>query len=388
MKPEKLESEVVSLLKLQGWSVSPERIQGHKKIDAHASKYDDFGLLQTIAVEIKSGKSGISRTEISQIYADYLPLVQSSQVDFILLVTECKPSPSGMTYISENKYIKHLSYQDLLNRVIDFSHYVAGLRAQFFDSELADRYIPQNFQEGDGTLESKIIAWAQSIDSQPIAILGGYGLGKSTLARRISSKFAALYENDPSNRIPILIPLSYLATDQTLEGLLGRLFTTHTSVHNYNYDLFLALNRRGKFLILLDGFDEMKRSMSWESLRYNLSQLNRLIDENSKVMLLGRPTAFLSSEEHDEALHGRRMINSQERKIPDWPDYKEYHLLPFTRVQVEEYLNKVLTLIEAKENDDSDKSHKLRSYLKKIQGTKGRRLVDLVSRPVQLKNAC
>ena len=382
-----MQSEVISLLRLQGWKVSTEKIVGHKKVDALGSKSDDFGLPQTIAIEVKSGKSGCAREEVSKIYADYLPLVQSRHVDFILLVTEADLTPAAVTYITETSDIRHLTYFDLLNRVIDFSHYLDGLEAQFEESHLATRYVPQHYGEGEDLLEDLIISWSESDQSQPIAILGGYGIGKSTLARRIASYMAVQYKNNPKMRIPVLVPLSYLATDQTLEGLLGRLFTTNTNVHNYNYDLFRALNRRGKFLILLDGFDEMKRTMSWDSLRYNLSQLNLLIDRKSKVVLLGRPTAFVTEEEHNEALHGRRRINRQDRRLPDWPDYMEVNIQPFTRMQVKQYLLKVIQSIENEENRENKAkvSHKFRRYFDRIEGPEGRRLIELVSRPVQLK---
>jgi DNA-binding protein Fis len=387
MEPKQLEMEVLSLLKLQGWTVSSETLVGHKKVDALARKSDDFGVLQIIAIEVKSGMSGCSRTDISAIYADYLPLVQARLVDFILLVTENEVSPAASTYIKETPNIRHLRYVDLLNRVINFSHYVAGLRSQFMESPVAGRYVPQHYSEGDDLLEGRILSWATSSDTQPLAVLGGYGIGKSTLASRIVAQLAIDYEKDPTNRIPILIPLSYLATDQHLEGLLGRLFTTNTNVHNYNYDLFHALNRRGRFFIVLDGFDEMKRTMSWDALRYNLAQLNQLFHERSKVILLGRPTAFMSEAEHKEALHGRRIINRQERRLPEWPDYIELHISQFSREQVKQYLNKVIALMEKEVNDSAvlDRTHKLKTYLARMDGPEGRRLVELVSRPVQLK---
>jgi hypothetical protein len=88
----------------------------------------------------------------------------------------------------------------------------------------------------------------------------------------------------------------------------------------------MKLNSSGRFVILLDGFDEMKKTMSWESMRYNLGQLNKLVDSNSKVVILGRPSAFLTEAEYKEALHGIRPILNTERSIPGWPDYEEYHL--------------------------------------------------------------
>jgi len=75
----------------------------------------------------------------------------------------------------------------------------------------------------------------------------------------------------------------YYSVIYNLEGLLGKQFTFRSIVNNYNYYLFLALSIRGRFVFILDGFDEMKRTMSWGTLRYNLQQLNQLVSPNSKV---------------------------------------------------------------------------------------------------------
>ena len=75
-----------------------------------------------------------------------------------------------------------------------------------------------------------------------------------------------------TERIPIMIRLEELAVEQSLEGLLGKHFTSVSVTPRYVFDLFMELNLRGRFVIFLDGFDEMAHAMSFERLRYNFQR--------------------------------------------------------------------------------------------------------------------
>ena len=128
----------------------------------------------------------------------------------------------------------------------------------------------------------------------------------------------------------------------------------------------------------------MKRTMSWDALMFNLAQLNQLITPLSKVVLLGRPSAFLSSDEQEEALHGRTRHLGQARRIPGWPDYSEVYLRPFSREQVAEFIPRYLDTI-AEDALRSEQRYRIAKYLDDIEGPQGKRLLDLAARPVQLK---
>src|SRR5262249_15950871 len=146
------------------------------------------------------------------------------------------------------------------------------IKQMYSENDLHDVYIPQFFSEGSEYVESYIMKWIQKPEEPPIAILAGYGMGKSTLAKRIAYLQAFNYTRNSNERVPILLKLEDLSSEIKLEGLLGAHFTSFSVTHNYNFRLFLKLNEVGKLLIILDGFDEMKKTMSWDSLIYNMSQ--------------------------------------------------------------------------------------------------------------------
>lgn len=379
------ERDVRELLQLQGWQVTEEKILGHKKIDAYAERPDSLGAIQRLAIECKGWERPLSQNDVTFIYANYHPLIEANLIDTILIVTIEGLAPSASTYIGQTRSLRHLTHSQLLNTLIDFKVHIQGMISAYMADDVSKYYVPQDYSEGEGIIEQYLLDWVESTDTRPVAVLGGYGFGKTTLAKRLAHKLALRCIENTSARIPVIIPLATIATDQTLEGLLGRQFTSITLCHNYNFQLFTSLNVRGRFVFFLDGFDEMKKTMSWDSLVFNLTQLNQLVTPKSKVILLGRPSTFLSSDEQNEALHGRIRRVGIERRVLGWPDYKELHLRPFARRQVSSFIQKYLETLPAENQADAEKRHRVARYLENVESPQGKRLLDLASRPVQLR---
>jgi hypothetical protein len=379
------ERDVRELLELQGWTVDTECVLGHKKIDAYAEKLDSLGSLQRVAVECKAWERPLTQSDVSEIYASYHPLIDASLIDLLLIVTVSGLAPSAETYVEMTRNMRHLTRQSLLNTLINFRGHLQGVIAAYLSDDVSRHYIAQSFEERRAhSLEEHLLSWIESDDSRPVAILGGYGIGKSTLCKRMAFLLAQRAMSTPGARVPVVLSLSSIATDQTLEGLLGRQFTSTTVCPNYNYQLFLALNRRGCFVIFLDGFDEMRKTILWDAILYNLGQLHQLVGGDAKVVLLGRPSAFLSEDEEKEALHGIARVLDAERRVPDWPDYRVLNILPFSRRQVSEYLKLHLETLQTSDEAKRASRAKIASYLSDIESPQGKRLIDLASRPVQL----
>lgn len=377
------EQDVEDLLKMLGWNVSTEQILSHKKVDLLAIKQNDFGDTHRVAIECKFYKEKMSQEQVTRVYANYLPIVQERKVDSILLVTENGLHPSAETYVSTAIGFQHRTKSQLLTSILDFASYANGLKQDFSTDPLSKIYVPQRARGTDEKLQNILLEFFHGENSNPLAILGGFGMGKSTIARYICSVLAAEHFMDRTKRIPILIPLGQISTDQSLDGLLGKLFTSDSIIPNYNFPLFMALNRLGRFAIVLDGFDEMKKVMSWDTLKYNLAQLNRLVCDGSKVVLLGRPTAFLDHSEHLEALKGIKIVNERQVQIPDWPQFEEIEIAPFSRNEVIDYCSKLTAVLREKDENDAT-IHKLKLFSESLAAG-DRKIVDIAGRPVQLK---
>lgn len=382
MHPSDFEKETRELLALKGWNVTDEILTGHKKVDALASKSDDFGEMETIVVECKCYSNLLQQAEISNIFANYLPLLENGHANKLLVVTMNGLHPSANAYAKSNRRLQHITLQGLRNSIIDFGPYVNGI-SKVFNNESASKYFVERRPSGlTISFDELIQQYLEDDEASPIAVLGGYGMGKSTLAKHIASQQARRYIADNANRVPILINLDSISQDMNLEGLLGRHFTSENPVKSYNFNQFMHMAELGRFLFIFDGFDEMKRLSSFEALRHNMSELIRLCSRNSKFLLLGRPNAFATTEEHIELLHGVRFFGGREIKIDGWPHFTEYWVPAFSVDEMRRFIGEYYKFL-SRENTGIDRKKFSEFEIAVRSGNK--EIIDICSRPVQLK---
>lgn len=305
------ENQVAKTLTLTGLNVETEQLMGVKKIDLLATG-TRWNKVYRTAVECKDEARPMRRDSLQKIWLDYEQLYISGAVNEILVVTRVPPAASALAWANRQPGLAIQTLSGLNREIFDVTEYLPDM-AEAFDkspdgisgyyqdpitpsgddlSELIDKWITA---ENDSKLDPK----------RPVAILGSYGMGKSSFARHLASRLAKKAQIDTDARIPILIPLGDFAREQTLTGLLGAHLGSNQANHEipgYTYTRFINMNEDGRFLIILDGLDEMKQLVSWPELLYNLSQLALLVRGDSRVILLGRPTAFETDEELYEAL--------------------------------------------------------------------------------------
>lgn len=330
-------------------------------------------------------------TDLDRYFADL------GDVDFreVLVIVDsaemCDKNPVTLTGSSSRIVVQ--TPDQLLRSSIDFQPYLSSLARAYDESPdgLANYYV-RPFDVAGIDIENELIDWIAGSESpgdddspsplevaRPVAILGAYGIGKSSFATRIASQLAQAALADPDRRIPILIRLGELSGEQTLEGLLGKHFTATHQINGYSFGAFEALNRRGHLVVILDGFDEMKQLLSWREFRYNLVQLNRLQIGASRLVILGRPTAFENDAQYQHALHGRRQVGTRLIQEEGWPDYQELELAPLNSEQISGFTERYLIYRDSPLVSDEKRMLRLRGQLKSPQ------LKDIARRPVQLR---
>ncbi len=437
--PKHFEQLTRQFLELSGYSVQAEQQLGHKKVDLLAT-LRHLGSTLRIAVECKTDTRSIDRDFVAKIYSDYAPLHTANLIDEILLVTSVPLTPAALAYVNETRTMRHQTLADIQNNMIDFRLYLQGLLLNFEEAGLSQYYVhhlsPAAESEAlirfndktisefftsssalSGTLEADVLQWLgqpipptdrywgdldllvryltprTSLNPElPLAVIASYGMGKTSFALRLASVLAQQALSVPQARIPILVRLGDISNEQSLEGLLGKVFTAHSTVRNYSFDAFMSLNKLGRLVVILDGFDEMKHTLSWDAFCYNFRELNRLVCAQSRVIILGRPTAFLSDEEFNHAIKGIRIVGEEQMREPGWPEYQPIELRPFARQQIRTFLHRYISHQRnaitnvAKESKISFKE--LRKFDKAeeaIAQISDKRLIDLARRPVQLR---
>lgn len=371
---------VKRLLEMQGYSVEHEQIVGHKKVDLLA-RTANFGKPRITAVECKDYSKPLNAEEAKFIYVDYEALIDSGTVADVLLVTRAGLTPSALTYVQSKRHYYHRTLDELFNSIINFGPYLGGLINSYHASGLPSYYVDPMTTDGEPA-EQLIYRWMAEEQADPLAILAGYGMGKSTLASHFASTLADSFLKTQTGRIPILVRLYEIAKEQSLEGLLGKVFTAYNCTPGYSFDGWMALNAAGKFVVLLDGFDEMKYMISRDEFSHNFSEFSRLIHPQSKLIILGRPTAFLSEDEYQELVRGNKQLLSHTISLGT-AKYREVSLAPFSGSQVRRFLERYVPYRLRTEKTSGLRDERL--IYDRIRAVSNKTLADIAQRPVQLR---
>ncbi|MFT3986145.1 restriction endonuclease [Aestuariivirga sp.] len=315
-----LRDEVAELFRAAGCQVEVETLIGHKKVDV-VVQTNFLGNQKKILIECKNYKNSIRSAEVTQIYNEYFPLLTLCGGNEIKIISSTDCSAAAKNYIKTNPTLSFITIDSLRNSIIDFSKYIEFRISEYTASDVSENYVDVK-DENDENLMSSIIKWIEDGNSaSPMAVLAGYGKGKTSLATKLAYELSVKFKINGNSRIPIYVPLAEIAGEQSIEGLLGRAFVTNGIVSGYNYFLFSRLNEAGRFVVICDGFDEMKHAITWEQFCYNFSQINRLVCGRSKVIVLGRPNALLSEDESAWVFKGVRKVGNHEIRIDGAPKY-------------------------------------------------------------------
>jgi len=313
---------------------------GHQDVDIYYEENTSTGVMR-VACECKGYTRPLTRTDLDRIWKKYWPLVDGQQrlIDAIRVFAPLPLGAKALGYVKQSS-MNFSTSEELELNIIDFRAYLLSIESQYRRS-LGTVYVRPTLEEGLDA-EIAIKQWMGGTSDQPIAILAGYGMGKTSLALHLSAQLAAARLRGEGSRIPILIHLSEISSQQSIDGLLGKLFSAQNKIPNYYYGLFAELNRRGRFIIFLDGFDEMKHAMSVPDLKYNFAELHSLVTPGSRVVLLGRPAAFISESEEHHVLRGVQRIDGREIELPGAPEYRTLRLSQFTEAQAFAFIERYL----------------------------------------------
>jgi len=377
-----LRDYVIELLEAQGYRIEREIRIDTKKVDVLLIMEDDLTRRQ-IAIEVKNLDHNLSQKEVALIYTEHLSLIQRRLIDEIWVIARRDFSPEAKNWAAVQANLSIFTIAEFEERQFGFHRYVRQLVEIFKEDGLSQYYVEQRASE-TGPLSQKIDAWLSGSNPRPIAILGGYGMGKTSFCKYLVSKLGQEYLNDTMCRVPIYIRLSEIAKEQELDGLLGKMLASRHRLKNYNFEDIMNLNRKGKLVFIFDGFDEMKHALTWDLFKYNFGQINRTVCDKSRVLVAGRPNAFLSDAEHSWALRGTRISGERLIRMPDWPEYDEITIQPFSQTESETFLRRYLSYNLVRQNQPIDTSETawIESRVEEFDSLSGR---EDASRPVHLK---
>jgi tetratricopeptide (TPR) repeat protein len=309
-----------------------------------------------------------------------------------ILVTNTYATPTARQHADQWR-IQILTFGELLDRVFKFTPYLKKAIAEYEAGTLRGTYVDVKYlRRGSGTypdaratadevlvtefgrvsgggiahqasFEAKgeltpfVDAWTRAEGGGQICLLGDYGTGKTSFATQYFWRAATAYLQRPvTHRIPLLVPLNRYHTSTDVEQMMTAFLVNECGTRR-DFRSFLRLAERGKFLVILDGFDEMAKQVDVNVRRRNFRELAKLAVGRNKVILSGRPNYFLTHAEIDElftsGMAGGDPYRLAKRSVAKpSPRYELLSLALFDRWQIEDFLQKQSAYLKSHGIDD------------------------------------
>jgi NACHT domain len=332
---------VCELLRTRYFDAQPEQFIAGTKVDIVFTQ-PHWGQQLRVAVECKNYDKPLTKANFESIFAKYQPMLDSRSVDQVLVVSNKPIGAAASAYLDGWRYANHQTFRELEESLLALRPYIEGLAKLVPTVDV--QYIEARFDEprlAEASALDEIQSWVLAPASNSLAILGSYGQGKTSLARRIAAHFASSYLADPTKRIPILKSLGDVVHETRLEGLFGAQFTADNPAPGFQFKTFEHLNRSGRLLVILDGFDEMKHAMTASDFLSNFREFNRLLGDHSKVILLGRPNALPTDTQH-LVFRGIKNVAGQSVASTEFAQWQERTLAFFSEKESRQLLQSSL----------------------------------------------
>ncbi|MCP5107085.1 MAG: NACHT domain-containing protein [bacterium] len=379
------EKNIGEIFRLMGFDVEHNlRIAGYE-IDIHFKKKKSFGTkYEHYICDCKDYKRPVGKETVNKFYAVQQSVVR--ELDKQKYGTDCEAvivSRSGFT-VSAKKSAKILgitltTYGELLANLMNFDRYLSTLIRDYENDPVKDIYIEQDvIPEKTMTAVNSfrfVHDWLSQSERKQFALLGDFGTGKTSFARRLAYNLAKAYKKEPGGcRIPFIVELRHCRQVSNLRHLIHEQLIK-AGVEPANEEIFLKLLSEGMILLIFDGFDEMAAASDTETVLSNFRGLNEAVKGEAKVILTSRTHYFRDKYEVDRIIKmaGRENLSEYStllyREISRKPEYETVYLKELTGEQVQNYLQKAL-------------SGKWKESYEKIKGIYN--LEDLCRRPVLL----
>jgi WD40 repeat protein len=290
-------------------------------------------------------------------------VVKDRNLDEGCLVTDFRVSRSVTAYLEAeqekgNDRIVCLTFDELIDRDVDFSPYIQWLAEEIQRLKIDKEYIqldcskpekdsqgkyktPSAGAAGAEQIDEYMDEWLESAQKNHISVLGEFGTGKTWFAMHyawvgIQAYLQAKNKRVKRPRLPLLITLRDYAKALNVDTVIAGFFFVNHNIR-LNADVFDRLNRMGKLLILFDGFDEMANKINSQDAIDNFWALADVIGENSKVILTCRTEHFPTTDKNQKIFAGGERASTH-AKVAAAPKFEILNLHPLSIDQIRQVL--------------------------------------------------
>jgi WD40 repeat protein len=267
------------------------------------------------------------------------------------LISDKRVSPTARELAAKDEDIQVFTLSEFLRQMV-WKPYFDSLEALVEKDRIQDLYVDigcyrqltdekggESDRERHPSLNNYIDLWLKERGKMHISLLGEFGGGKTWFCRHYAYVQLHRYLSDPvRERLPLLITLRAFAKAMTPQQLINDALLEQYKLPFLGsaFQVFEEMNRRGKLLLLLDGFDEMARQVDYQTVIDNFWQLATLVDESSKVILTSRTEYFRWARESQKILGGEEY--GRQTLVLQPPKFEVLHLDAFTDAQIRDVI--------------------------------------------------
>ncbi|MCK5739479.1 hypothetical protein KAH55_09870, partial [bacterium] len=210
--------------------------------------------------------------------------MKNFEADDYLIIVPHLFNDSQAKLLRQSK-IELTTLDEFVNGLLDIENHKISIVEQYENEAICRNYIQlkchrRETPQGATELSNFFQDWIQNKTINQLALLGDFGTGKTEFCRRIEWQFLKAYEASNPSRIPVVIKLrdhKGLKLRQMIDSVMNDM-----GLKKIDYQAFRTLNRLGRFVILIDGFDEMDTYASLIEMKKNFRILCELVEGESK----------------------------------------------------------------------------------------------------------
>lgn len=338
-----LASEVETWLQAMGYRVSGRQSLGDDRVEMVA-EMDKGTIRQRLLIRCLDGEADVQRV------AALADAVRERGFAEGWAIADRRVASSARELARDNTALRVFNlaefmrltfgpYFDALTELVEESHipeYYVDLGCCKIVTDAEGREVRRERYE---IIDDYIDDWLKERGKMHISILGGFGTGKTWFCRHYAYRQLQRYLSDPvRERMPLLITLRDFTKAMAAQQLINDALLEKYKLPLVGsaFEVFERMNRRGKLLLILDGFDEMARKVDHQTVVDNFWELASVVVEGSKVLLTSRTEYFRYAQESEKVLRGEEYGRATIVLRP--PKFEVLYLEPFSDAQIEEVI--------------------------------------------------
>lgn len=302
------EDAVADTYVLLGFQVETDTLLSGQQCDVVAEKSERGGVFSKLLIEVKSGESRLSNADVQEFHNTYMALRSRHGFNQAVMVTRVDPSRFARQAAADCG-VRILTFDELRHELLDFRPYLNSFLAEYELDPVKPCYVPLHFghtsewkstdDEQAHDLHDHVREWLDD-DTILLMIFGDYGSGKTTYLRHLMYCLSKHYlHSGLQSRIPLLITLRNYSKDFSLHTCLQSHLESRCGIQE-PYSTVETFLKRGRFVLLLDGFDELATKSAASVRKLHFDEITRMFYPANKILLTCRPGYFLTGTELHE----------------------------------------------------------------------------------------